>query len=322
MTDTRPFDTTLFADTAIDPDTAKLNAQMIELLTGQPEWWVTGPATFRAMRRRGEGPFPAPVMSSRARTITIAGKDGTEIPLRIIAPDAPPRGVYLHLHGGGWVLGGADMQDPMLERIADNTGQVVVAPEYRLAPEHPYPAGPDDCESTAAWLIANAKKEFGTGALTIGGESAGGHLTAVTILRMRDRQGYTGWRGANIVYGIFDASMTPSQRQFGNTRLVLRTIDMQQFYNAFLPTITERRDPDISPLYADLKGLCPALFSVGTSDMLLDDTLFMHARWVVAGNEAELAIYPGGAHGFTLFPNDLANAATARMDAFLNRVLG
>ena len=321
MTGTRPFDPSLFADGAIAPDTARLNAQMIELLTGQPEWWVTGPATFRAMRRRGEGPFPAPVMSPRARTITIAGKDGNQIPLRVIAPDAAPRGVYLHLHGGGWVLGGSDMQDPMLERIADNTGQVVVAPEYRLAPEHPYPAGPDDCESAAAWLVANAKTEFGTDALTLGGESAGGHLTAVTILRMRDRHGYTGWRGANIVYGIFDASMTPSQRQFGNTRLVLRTIDMQQFYNAFLPTITERRDPDISPLFADLKGLCPALFTAGTSDMLLDDTLFMHARWVVAGNEAELAIYPGGAHGFTLFPNDLAKQATARMDSFLNRVL-
>jgi acetyl esterase/lipase len=74
------------------------------------------------------------------------------------------------------------------------------------------------------------------------------------------------------VYGAFDLSMTPSQRQFGNTRLVLRTIDMQQFYNAFLPTITDRCVPDISPLYADLKGLCPALFSVGTKDALLDDT--------------------------------------------------
>jgi acetyl esterase/lipase len=103
-------------------------------------------------------------------------------------------------HGGGWVLGGADLQDPMLERIADNTGQAVVAVEYRLAPEHPYPAGPDDCEAAAVWLVQNGKKEFGTGVLTIGGESAGGHLTAVTILRMRDRHGYTGFRGANIVY--------------------------------------------------------------------------------------------------------------------------
>src|SRR5262249_35039868 len=137
----------------------------------------------------------------------------------------------------------------------------------------------------------------------------------------RDRHGYAGCRGANIVYGAFDLGLTPSQRQFGNTRLVLRTIDIQQFYNAFLPTITERRDPDISPLYADLCGLCPALFTVGTRDPLLDDTLFMHARWVAAGNAGELSIYPGGAHGFTLFPNEMAKKAAARADAFLNSVL-
>jgi acetyl esterase/lipase len=320
MTDTRPFDPALFQDAAIDPETANLNAQMIELLTGQPEWWIVGAQASRAARRRGEGPFPAPVFSERARTMTITDKDGNQIPLRVIAP-AQPRGVYLHLHGGGWVLGGADMQDPMLERIADNTGQAIVAVEYRLAPEHPYPAGPDDCETAAVWLVQNAKKEYGTDALTIGGESAGGHLAAVTVLRMRDRHGYTGFRGANIVYGAFDLSLTPSQRLFGDIRLVLRTIDMQQFYNAFLPTITDRRAPDISPLYADLKNLCPALFTVGTKDALLDDTLFMHARWVAAGNDAELAIYPGGAHGFTLFPNGLSKSATARMDAFLNRVL-
>jgi acetyl esterase/lipase len=315
------FSPEMFRDSTIAPETAKLNADMIALLTGLPDWWIVGPEQFRAARRRGEGPFPAPVLSPRARTITIPGRGGNEIPLRVIAPPNP-RGIYLHLHGGGWVLGGADMQDPMLERIADNTGQAVVSVEYRLAPEHPYPAGPDDCEAAAAWLVQNGKKEFGTDALTVGGESAGGHLTAVTILRMRDRYGYAGWRGANIVYGAFDLSMTPSQRRFGNTRLVLRTIDMQQFYNAFLPTVTDRRAPDISPLYADLKGLCPALFSVGTKDALLDDTLFMHARWVAAGNTAELAIYPGGAHGFTLFPNDLSRSATARMDAFLNSVLG
>ncbi len=321
MTDTRPFDPALFSGASISPDTAELNARMIELLNGQPEWWIVGAATMRAARRRGEGPFPAPVMSSRARTLTIAGKDGNEIVLRVIAPPQP-RGIYLHLHGGGWVLGGADMQDPMLERIADNTGQAVVAVEYRLAPEHPYPAGPDDCEAAAIWLLRHGQKEFGAEMLTIGGESAGGHLAAATILRMRDSHGYTGFRGANLVYGAYDLAMSPSQRQFGDTRLVLRTIDMQQFYNAFLPTVTDRRAPDISPLYAELTNLCPALFTVGTKDALLDDTLFMHARWVAAGNAAELAIYPGGSHGFTLFPSPLAQAATARMDQFLNRVLG
>ncbi len=318
---TNPFDPALFRPDAISDDTAKLNEQLVGLLTPLPEWWVVGAEVTRDARRRGDGPFPVAVKSPRARTITITGKDGNEIPLRVIAP-ANPRGVYLHIHGGGWVLGASNLQDPMLERIADNTGQAVVSVEYRLAPEHPYPAGPDDCEAAAVWLINNAKKEFGTDAITTGGESAGGHLTAVTILRMRDRYGYTGFRGANLVYGAFDLAMTPSQRAFGNRRLVLRTIDMQQFYNAFLPTVEDRRVPDISPLYADLKGLCPALFSVGTSDALLDDTLFMYARWIAAGNEADLEIYPGGAHGFTLFPNALSTQASARMDTFLNKVLG
>jgi acetyl esterase len=318
MTD-NPLDPTLFHPDAVAAETRALNEAMIKLLSDQPNWWVAGAATTRAARRRGDGPFPAPVFSTRATTRTIPGTDGHDIPLRIIAP-ATPRGVYLHLHGGGWVLGGADMQDPMLERLADATNLAVVSVEYRLAPEHPYPAGPDDCEAAAAWLARNARTEFGSDALTVGGESAGGHLAAVTVIRLRDRHGYTGFRGANLVYGAFDLSLTPSQRQFGETRLVLRTSDITQFGNAFLPSITDRRDPDISPLFADLKGLCPALFSVGTQDALLDDTLFMYARWIAAGNPADLAIHSGGAHGFTLFPNKLAEQAESRMVAFLQRV--
>jgi acetyl esterase len=88
---------------------------------------------------------------------------------------------------------------------------------------------------------------------------------------------------------------------------------------AYLPAANDLRDPDISPLYADLKGLPPALFSVGTSDALLDDSLFMYARYIAAGNRAELAIYPGGAHAFNVFPIAIAQQANARMDAFLAR---
>jgi hypothetical protein len=77
MADARPFDPALFADAAIDAETANLNSDMIQMLTGQPEWWIVGAAAMRAARRRGEGPFPAPVMSNRARTLTITGKDGS-----------------------------------------------------------------------------------------------------------------------------------------------------------------------------------------------------------------------------------------------------
>ncbi|MBS0643043.1 MAG: alpha/beta hydrolase [Proteobacteria bacterium] len=317
-----PFNPALFRDSAIPEDTAKLNAAMIELMTPLPEWWNTSAQAARDGRRAGRGPFPPPVFSDRAQTITIKGRDGNDIPLRVIKPQGGgTRGIYLHIHGGGWVLGAADMQDPMLERIADGTGLTVVGVEYRLAPENPYPAGPDDCESAAAWVLQNGRTTFGSDVMTVGGESAGGHLSAVTVLRMRDRYGYL-FRGANLVYGVFDLSMTPSQQQFGNTRLVLRTIDMQQFYNAYLPTNPDRRQPDISPLYADLKGLCPALFTVGTKDALLDDTLFMYTRWIAAGNEAELAVFPGGAHGFTLFPNRQSDEALERGNAFLRSVTG
>ncbi|MFA7640040.1 MAG: alpha/beta hydrolase [Parvibaculum sp.] len=316
MSGSNPFDPNLFTAAAISAETKGINDIIINAMKDLPEWWDIGVATFREQRARGEGAFPLAPKSTRAREIEIDGK-GNKVKLRIIAPEESPRGVYLHIHGGGWVLGGADQQDPMLERIADRTGLACVSVEYRLAPENPYPAGPDDCEAAAIWLAKNAKAEFGTDALVIGGESAGGHLSAVTLLRMRDKHGFTGFRGANLVFGAFDMSMTPSQRAFGDERLILRTIDIEKFGDAFLPPHIDRRDPDVSPLYARLHDMPPALFSIGTRDALIDDSLFMHARWVAAGNQAELAVYPGGAHGFIAFPGALAAAANERMDAFL-----
>ncbi len=316
-----PFDPRLYSPDAIDPETRALNAAIVAAMDGMADWWDVGAETVREARRQGRGPFPLAPQSPRAEMREIDGPAGNKIPVRIVRA-ANPRGIYLHIHGGGWVLGACDQQDPMLERIADNAGLTCVSVEYRLAPEHPYPAGVEDCEAVALWLAKSGKAEFGTDNLTIGGESAGGHLSAATLLRMRDRHGYRGFRGANLVFGAFDLSMTPSQRHFGATRLVLRTIDIEQFADAFVPAGLDRRSPDISPLYADLAGLCPALFTIGTSDALLDDSLFMHARWIAAGNPAELAVYPGGAHGFTAFPGKLADSARARMDEFLRACTG
>jgi acetyl esterase/lipase len=314
------YDPALFRPDAVTEDTKAFNKAVIALMSGLPEWWDVGAEETRAARREGRGPFPLAPVSPRAQTRMIDAPGGHQIPLQVIAPDTPT-GVYLHIHGGGWVLGAADQQDPLLEQIVTDTGMAVVSVEYRLAPEHPYPAGPDDCETAALWLVRNAGREFGTEKLTIGGDSAGGHLTAVTLLRMRDRHGYTGFRGVNFVFGCFDLAMTPSARVFGNTRLVLRTLDIEKFAEAFLPGVTDRRVPDISPLYGDLHDMPPALFTIGTADALLDDSLFMHARWVAAGNAAELAIYPGGAHAFTAFPIPLGQAANARSNAFLRRVI-
>lgn len=314
-----PLDAALFRPEAISEETRQFNEMLVKLLTPQPEWWVAGAQATREARARGEGPFPLAPKSPRARTITIDGKGG-KVALRIVAPQNP-KGVYLHIHGGGFVLGAADLQDPMLERVNEKSGLACVSVEYRLAPENPYPAPPDDCESAALWLAENAKTEFGADALAIGGESAGATLAAVTLLRMRDRHGFTGFRAANLFYGIYDVSMTPSQKQFGNERRVLRTLDMEKFVAAYLlpPGTNDLRDPDISPLYANLKGLPPALFSVGTADALLDDSLFMYARYIAAGNRAELAIYSGGAHAFNVFPIAIAQQANDRRDEFLSR---
>jgi acetyl esterase/lipase len=313
-----PMDPALFRAEAISEETRHFNEVIVKLLTPMPDWWVAGAQATRDARARGEGAWPLPPKSPRARTITIDGQGG-KIPLRILAPQNP-KGVYLQIHGGGMVLGAADMQDPMLERLNEKAGLACVSVDYRLAPENPYPAQPDDCESAAVWLAKNAKAEFGSDALAIGGESAGATLAAVTLLRMRDRHGFTGFRAASLFYGAYDLSMTPSQKLFGNSeRLVIRTIDMEKFMGAYLSGQKDWRDPDISPLYADLKGLPPALFSIGTADPLLDDSLFMYARYIAAGYRAELAIYPGGAHAFNVFPIAIAEQANARRDAFLSR---
>ncbi len=237
--------------------------------------------------------------------------------------DGEAVGVYLHLHGGGWTIGAADPQDPLLAQLARESGLVVASLEYRLAPEHPYPCGPDDCEDAALWLLERGAAELDApGALAIGGESAGAHLAAVTLLRLRDRHGAAGFRAANLVYGTYDLGGTPSRRAADAETLVLTDSSMTWFTENFVPGLDgeQRRDPSISPLYADLRGLPPALFTVGTLDPLLDDTLFMAARWQAAGNDAELLAYEDAVHGFNAFPTGLARAANAAQVDFLRRM--
>ena len=153
----------------------------------------------------------------------------------------------------------------------------------------------------------------------IGGESAGAHLSAVTLLRLRDRHGVTPFAGANLVCGIYDLRMTPSMRSF-TTPLVLARRDTEAFIERFLQNGEDVADPDISPVHADLSGLPPALFSCGTSDGLLDDSLFMSARWTAAGNEAELSLWPGGPHAFQSMSTPMAEASNRQIDGFLARL--
>jgi len=209
----------------------------------------------------------------------------------------------------------------MLERLADATGLIVVSTYYRLAPEHPYPAGPDDCEAAALWLFRNAGECFGTELVAIGGESAGAHLAAVTCLRLRDRHGLSPFRAALLTYGAYDLRGTPSAREAGEGTLVLTTKVIRWFAEQFAGS-RDLSDPDISPILADLHGMPPALFTVGGIDPLYDDSNFMCSRWRKAGNRAELAIWPEGIHAFDYFDNAYGRAARDRMHGFLNRTLG
>src|SRR5579862_9840707 len=310
------FDPSVFKPQAVSAETLVANEAFRKAMSTGPDWWDIGAPAFRAATATGRGPFPPPEKSARARTIHIDGKGGHKVPVRVIAPERA-KGVYIHIHGGGLVFGSSEGQDPMLERIVKSTGMACASIEYRLAPENPYPAAWDDCESVAIWLTKNAKSEFGTDVLSIGGESAGATLTAATLLRMRDRHGYTGFRAANLSLGNFDSSMTPSQARSPEKGLLVGKKSIEKFSEAYLPKGVNPRDPDVSPLWADLKGMPPALFTVGTVDPLLDDTLFLYMRWIAAGNDAELAIYPGAPHAFNIFPMPLAAPANARIDAYL-----
>jgi acetyl esterase len=134
---------------------------------------------------------------------------------------------------------------------------------------------------------------------------------------MRDKHAFTGFHAANLSYGNYDTSMTPSQKWIGAHRYVIGTQDIEQCSNAYAPNVSQRRNPDISALYAQLARMPPALFSVGTLDPFLDDSLFVYARWIAAGNDAELAVYPGAPHAFNIIGHPHAAAANARIDAFL-----
>ena len=306
MSKGNPFDPALFRPEAIPPEVKAFNDAFIARANTPPLPGQPPPNPFAAK------PF-AP--NAQVRTVTGAGR---EIAVRIIAPtNGAPRGAYLHFHGGGLIFGAANQDDPFLQRTADATGLAAVTVEYRLAPVHPYPAAWDDAETAAVWLATSVKAEFGGDVLAIGGESAGATLAVPTLVRMRDKHGFTGFHAANLSYGNYDTSGSPSQHWNGVNRYLIDEQAIAMCSNAYAPDVSMRKNPDMSAVYANLKDMPPALFSVGTLDPFLDDSLFVYARWIAAGNEAELAIYPGAPHAFNTIGHPHGEAANARIDAFL-----
>jgi len=291
----------------------------IEAAFGHPEHPPADPyERARLLRARFEAFPPVPEGSDR----TVAG-----VRCRVFTPRDGPRAVYLHFHGGGMASGRPEANDPVNLALSQRHRVAVVSVDYRLAPEHPHPAGPDDGTSVATWLLQHAAAEFGTERIVIGGESAGGYMAAMVTLRVRDElQAIDRIAGANLVYGVFDWGLTPSQRGMRAT-LGPDMIDPERiryFTECYLPgrTPEERRDPSVSPLYADLHGLPPAMFTVGTSDHLLDDTLFMAARWCAAGNPVELFVAPDMPHGFGAFPCGVTRACNEARDSWFARIVG
>jgi acetyl esterase/lipase len=229
------------------------------------------------------------------------------VPCRVFTPDGPARAIYLHFHGGGMMLGAPEMSDYSNVELRDRFGLAVVSVDYRLGPEHPHPAGPDDGVAVADWLLAHGKREFGADRVIVGGESAGGYMAAIVALRVRDELAAIGHvAGMNLVFGVYDWGRSPSQRGIRVTDGLdlLDPVGIEFFTECYLPGLTddERRDPSVSPAFAELDGLPPALMSVGTADHLLDDTLHLAARSMAAGNEVDLLVLPEMPHGFMAVP--------------------
>ncbi|KAL2350329.1 Alpha/Beta hydrolase protein [Cryomyces antarcticus] len=297
-----------FQPSAVSEKTEKYNEKLISIMEGGPRWYEVGPEKYRQMRWNGETPLPKPVVLESGKDIKLPSRDkGRQIPCRVFKPESGNvKGTFLHIHGGGWVLQSEHYQDTMLKFMADKADLTVISVGYRLAPEDPYPAGNEDCFDVAEYLVDNASSEFGGNLSFMGGDSAGGHLSVLTAFELLDTRPKFAFKGLVLNFGAYDCSGFLPQAHHFDRLLVLDGEIMAKYMEAYLPgkSLEERRDPKISPFYKDLRGLKlpPALFTCGTEDCLLDDTMMMATKWQMNGAEGIVRIYPGAPHGFVFFP--------------------
>lgn len=253
--------------------------------------------TAAQLSRRGVG----------VETLRMPSQDG-DFAIRILTPPGPARGVVLDMHGGGWVVGSAGLNDHLNADLAADTGMAVVSVDYRLLSE---PRGVliqhamADCMAAGRWLSDNALARFGTDRLFLSGQSAGAHLATLTALGLRDEGRFGAFRGCVLTYGVYDLSGTPSARAAGPATLVLNGPTLAADLGRLTPDRDEagRRRPDVSPLYADLHGMPPALFIVGELDPLRDDSRLMAEAWPA---DADLLEAPLAPHGYIHFGGPLA----------------
>ncbi|KAK2789230.1 hypothetical protein FQN52_006322 [Onygenales sp. PD_12] len=319
-------DSRVFDPAAISDESRNFNANLQRLMTTLPKWYEIGAAKYRRLREEGGTALPGKTFLPSASDLSVPSRDPTRtIPCRVLKPQngQPAKAVFMHIHGGGWVLSDEKSQDQTLQDIADTHGLVCLSVGYRLAPENPFPAGPHDCFDVAEWLVENAKSVFQAPLTFVGGESAGAHLSTLVTLHLLQhtdaRFSEFRFKGLILHYGCFSLSWTPGVYSFARRvpSLVLDLKILDAFRDAFLPGWTQAtlENPDVSPLYADLASLRgklpPALFTCGTEDYLLDDTLYMSMRWLAAGGSVDVKIVPGAPHGYTSFPRATVGSGAA-----------
>ena len=234
----------------------------------------------------------------RVEERTIEGPDG-QAKLRILVPIQNPRGVMVYYHGGGWVIGSIDEYDTVARKLAERTSCAVVLVEYRLAPEHRYPAAVDDSFAALKWVGNHLTDIAGEEVpLIVAGDSAGGNLAAVMAIRARDRSGPPIALQV-LIYPVTDADLDRPSYSNPENDLLLTRDGMIWFWDHYLPESSRRTEPDASPLHTgNLSGLPPAIVLTAEHDVLRDEGEAYAARLQEAKVPTDLQRYAGQMHGF------------------------
>jgi len=234
-------------------------------------------------------------------------EDAPEVSVRLYrrkGGDGSPRPAVFEIHGGGFLLGDIDMMDPWCQRVAAELDAVVVSVEYRLAPEHPFPAGVEDCYAALTWTAAEAGAlGIDPTRIAVAGQSAGGGLAAATALLARDRGGPSLCFQLLEIPELDDRLETPSMQAFTDTPLWNLPNARWSWRHYLGPEHRGEVSPYAAPARAqDLSGLPPAYISTMEFDPLRDEGILYASRLLEAGVSVELHSYPGTFHGSSLVP--------------------
>jgi acetyl esterase len=260
----------------------------------------------------------------------IGDLDAGGVPVRVYRP-SPDDGlpVVVYLHGGGWVLGSVDVYDTVTRRLANAANAIVVSVEYRLAPEHPYPAPLDDCWAATQWVSQNAATFEGDASrLAIAGDSAGGNLAATCALLARDAGVPLAMQA--LIYPVTDANMSQPSYGTNGEGYLLSADQMRWFVDCYTRAGADGQRPDvsdwhISPLRApDVAGVAPALVITAGYDPLRDEGDAYAKRLADAGVPVEHTQYEGMIHAFFALPAvlDQSNAALDQVASALQKAFG